>query len=132
MNAFQPSRPPLQPVEPRRSLQRKSRQHRRPYQVVTLETTAKLAVNVLLSAAAVSGLMQLLHYQWFQQEKLWEIQTEVKQAEERVNLLRTDFSRYFDPQQANSIMQEQSNWVEPGQHQVVWQNNAAKVKKPAP
>jgi len=37
---------------------------------VALETTAKLAVNVVLSAAAVSGLVKLLPYQWSQQEKL--------------------------------------------------------------
>lgn len=100
---------------------------------MALETTAKLAVNVVLSAAAVAGLVQLLHYQSSQQAKLQEIQTEVKLAEGRVNRLQTDFSRYFDPQQARTVMQEQSNRVEPGQRQVVWLGKAAKeVEKPAP
>jgi len=68
---------------------------------MAIETTVKLAVNVVLSAA-VSGLVKLLPYQWSQQQKLWEIQTEVK-VEGRVNRLRTDFNRYFDPQKAKSV-----------------------------
>lgn len=121
MNAIQPSRPPLQPVEPRRVVpQRKSRNRRHPYRSMALQTTVKLAVNVLLSAAAVSALMKLLPYYQSQQEKLQEIQTEVKLTEGRVNRLRTDFNRYFDPQQAKNIMQEQSNRVNPGQRPVVF------------
>jgi len=38
---------------------------------MAIETTVKLAVNVVLSAAAVSGLVKLLPYQWSQQQKLW-------------------------------------------------------------
>ena len=127
MNAIQPSRPPLQPVEPRRVTPQIKRHRRRPRpnRLVALETTAKLAVNVVLSAAAVSSLVKLLPYQWSQQEKLWEIQTEVKLVEGRVNHLRTDFSRYFDPQKAKSVMQEQSNRVAPGQRPVILLDKAA-------
>ena len=137
MNAIQPSRPPLQPVEPRRvTPQIKSRHHRsrpRPYRVMALETTAKLTVNVVLCAAAVSGLVKLLPYYWSGQEKLREIQTEVKLTEGRVNRLQTDFNRYFDPQQAKSIMKEQSNRIDPEQRQVVWLDKAAtEVEQPAP
>lgn len=125
MNAIQPSRPPLQPVEPRRVVpQRKSRNRGRPYQSMAVQTTVKLTVNVLLSAAAVSALVKLLPYYQSQQEKLQEIQTEVKLTEGRVNRLRTDFNRYFDPQQAKNIMQEQSNRVNPGQRPVILLNQA--------
>lgn len=131
MNAIQPSRPPLQPVEPRRAPQRKSRNHRRPHQLLALQTTAKLTANLLLSALAVSALAKLLPYQLSQQEKLQEIQTEVKVTEGRVNRLRTDFNRYFDPQQAKSIMQEQSNRVAPGERPVILINKTvSKVKQP--
>lgn len=130
MNALQPSRPPLKPVEPRRvASQRKSRDRRRPYQVMALQTTAKLTINVLLSAVSVSALVKLVPYYWSQQEKLQEIQTEVKLTEGRVNSLRTDFKRYFDPQQAKSIMQEQSNRVDPGQRPVILINQAAKKRE---
>lgn len=119
MNAIQPSRPPLQPVGVRRVPQKKSRHRLSPYRVMALETTAKLAVNVLLSAAVVSYIAQLLQYQWSQQGKLREIQAEVNSTQERVGRLQTDFNRYFDPQQAQNIMQEQSNRVGIGQRQVI-------------
>ncbi len=134
MNAIQQSRPPLQPLEPRR-VEPRPRRHRRshPYRVKAFETTAKLAVNIVLSTAALSALVQILPYQWSQQGKLGEIQTEVTLIEGRVNRLQTDFSRYFDPQEAKSIMQEQSNRLEPGQRQLVLLHKAAtKVEAPAP
>lgn len=132
MNAIQPSRSPLQPVEPRRVPQRKSRNRRRPYRSMAVQTTAKLTINILLSAAAVSALVKLLPYYQSQQEKLQEIQTEVKLTEGRVNHLRTNFNRYFDPQQAKTIMQEQSNRVNPGQRPVILLNQAATKVEPAP
>lgn len=126
MNAIQPSRPPVQPVKPSRVAPRPRRHsRRRSYRVMALETTAKLTVNIVLSAAAVAGLVKLLPYQWSQQAKLQEIQTEVKQTESRVNHLQTGFSRYFDPQQSKSVMQEQSNRVAPGQRQVILLNKTA-------
>lgn len=127
MNATQPSRPPLQKSETRRTAPKiKSRRRPHPYRAIAVETTAKLAVNVVFLAAAVSGLVRLLPLQWSQQEKLQEIQTEVKLTEGRVNLLRTDFDRYFDPQQAKNIMSEQSNRVAPGQRPVILLNRSAK------
>lgn len=121
MNAIQPPRPPLQPKTTRR-VARRPRRHSRRYQhkVMALETTAKLAVNILISAAAVSALMHLLPYTWSQQAKLQEIQTEVKRIEGRVNPLRTNFNRYFDPHQAKILIQEQSYRVDPKQRQVVF------------
>lgn len=133
MNALQPSRPPLKPVEPRRvPSQRKNRDRRSPYQVMAVQTTAKLTINVLLSAIAVSALVKLVPYYLSQQEKLQEIQTEIKLTEERVNSLRTGFNRYFDPQQAKSIMQEQSNRVDPGQRPVILMNTPVKVEQQVP
>jgi cell division protein FtsB len=85
-----------------------------------VETTLKLAVNVTLSVAAVSTLTRILPYQLSQQEKLQEIRAEVNVTEGRVNRLRDEFSHHFDPQQTKSIMQEQSNRVDPKQLQVVW------------
>lgn len=133
MNAIQPSRNTLQPVEPRRVVpQRKSRNRRDPHRSMAVQTTVRLTVNVLLSAAAVSALVKLLPYYQSQQEKLQEIQTEVKLTEGRVNRLRTDFNRYFDPQQAKNIMQEQSNRVNPGQRPVILINKAVTKVEPAP
>jgi hypothetical protein len=89
---------------------------------MALETTAKIGVNVVISAAALSALVQLLPYHWSQQDKLREIRTEVKQMEERVNSLQAEFSRNFDPRQTKSIMQEQGYRFDPRQRQVVLMN----------
>jgi len=119
MNAFEPSRPPLQPVEPPRKASRKSRPLRRhSYQGFAAETTAKLVVNVVLSSAAIAALTQLLPYHLSQRAKLQEIRSEVKRTEKRVDRLHSDFSRHFDPQKAKTVMQEQSYRVDPTQRSV--------------
>jgi hypothetical protein len=125
MNAIQqPTRPHLQPQENRQTVTRtRQKQRRHPHGAVVIETTAKLAVNVVLSTAALAALGQLLPYYLSQQAKLGQIQTEVKGTEKRVNRLRSDFSRYFDPEQAKSVMQEQSHRIDPTQRQVVWMEN---------
>jgi hypothetical protein len=123
MNAFQPSTPPLQPIQKRRVVPRPKRHLRqRSYQLMALESTAKIAVNFAISAAAVSALVQLLPYHWLQQEKLREVRTEVKLMEGRVNSLQADFSRNFDPRQAQSIMQQQGYRFDPSQRQIVLMN----------
>ena len=122
MNAIQPSRPPSQPREPRPSNTRQKKAQRRlnrhPHRARALENTVKLVANTVLCSAAIYGLANLLPNVWAGQQKWQEISTEVKQAQGRVNSLRQDFSRYFDPRQAKTVMQEQSNLVEPGQRQV--------------
>lgn len=82
-----------------------------------------LAVNVLLSATAVSALFHLVSYQRSQQAKLHELQAEVNLATARVNQATEQFNRNHDPQQARRIMQEQTNRIEPQQLQVVWTNS---------
>ncbi|MBW4556133.1 MAG: hypothetical protein KME59_09360 [Trichormus sp. ATA11-4-KO1] len=127
MNASQPSRPPLQPIQKRRIVSRPKRHLRqRSYQVMALETTAKIAVNLVISTAAISALIQLLPYHWTQQERLREVRTEVKLMEGRVNSLQAEFSRNFDPSQANSIMQQQAYRFEPSQLSVVLLNQDGK------
>jgi hypothetical protein len=87
---------------------------------MALETTAKIGVNLVISAVAVSALTQLLPYHWSQQDKLRDIRTEVKLMEGRVNNLQAEFSRSFDPRQAKSIMEEQGYRFEPNQRRVVF------------
>ncbi|MBD0385111.1 MAG: hypothetical protein ICV54_00910 [Nostoc sp. C3-bin3] len=123
MNATQPSRPPLQPIQKRRAVPRPKRHLRqRSYQVMALESTAKIAVNLVVTAVAASALAQLLPYQWSQQGKLREISTEVKLMEGYVNGLQTEFSRNFDPQQTKTIMQQEAYRFDPSQRRVVLMN----------
>lgn len=132
MNAIQPSSPSVRtgtqlrlvpPPHQRRRAKSVRASAKLPVGLV-VETTFKLAVNVTLSVAAASTLMRILPYQLSQQGKLQEIRAEVNVTEGRVNRLRDDFSRHFDPQQTKKIMQEQSNRVDPKQLQVVWTNLA--------
>ena len=133
MNAVQPSRPPLQPIQKRRIAPRPRRHLRqRSYQVMALETTAKIGVNVVISVAAASALVQLLPYHWLQQDKLREIGTELKLMEARVNGLQAEFSHNFDPRQTKSIMQQQAYRFDPSQRQVVIMNkDGTEVEQPS-
>ncbi|HLP89115.1 MAG TPA: hypothetical protein VK184_11065 [Nostocaceae cyanobacterium] len=122
MNALQTSRPPLQPqpTEKRRTTPRPKRNLRqRSYQVMAMEATAKIAVNMVIASVAVSALTQLLPYHWLQQEKLRQISTEVNVMEGRVNNLQAEFSRNFDPRQTKTIMQQQTHKFDPSQRPII-------------
>lgn len=119
MNATQPSRHPLQPPEQRPRRCRNKLWRRKPYRAIALETTVKLAVNVTLSVAAVSALVQLLPYHLSIQTKLGEVRAEVKLTQARVNGLQKEFKGAFDPQQAKTNMQQQSYRVDPARRQIV-------------
>jgi len=122
MNAIQPPRPqPQRPnINKRRSAPRGHSPIRsRSYQTLVLETSAKLAVNLVISSAAVSALVQLLPYHWSQQEKLREINAEVNIIESRVNRLQTELNRNFSPPQARDLMREQSLRIDPSQRRVI-------------
>lgn len=142
MNAIQPSRPRLQPVPSRRESARTSRRTAKQRQrrlernaqnrAMAAEASAKIAVNVVLSLVAVSTLVNLLPSQRFTQDKLREIRSEVKLTETRVNRLRADFTRYFDPQQTPSNLVEQSYRVDPSKRQIIFlENSTAPDEAPA-
>ncbi|MGB3510408.1 MAG: hypothetical protein WBA93_14470 [Microcoleaceae cyanobacterium] len=89
------------------------------YLDITIETTVKLLTNLVLSLCATSALFKLWpHYQSIQ-EKLQVIDSEIQSTTERLGNEKDDFSRYFDPSQAKTIMQEQSNQVDPSQIPIV-------------
>ncbi|NJL62030.1 MAG: hypothetical protein HC903_09605 [Methylacidiphilales bacterium] len=121
MNAIQPSRPPLQQPTPKKRATPRPHRHlrQRSHRVMAMETTVKIGVNIAISTAAISALVQLLPYHWMQQEKLRAVRTEVNQMELRVGNLQTEFSRNFDPRQTQSIMQQQGYRFDPNQRQVV-------------
>ncbi|MGK7921911.1 MAG: hypothetical protein AB4080_18095 [Trichodesmium sp.] len=97
-----------------------SKQKKSTYLGITIESTAKLCTNILLSACVTSALLKLLpHYQSIQ-EKLQVIESEIEVTTDRLNNEKEKFSRYFDPSQAKTIMQEQSNRVAPHQIPIIW------------
>ncbi|HLO85928.1 MAG TPA: hypothetical protein VK203_13090 [Nostocaceae cyanobacterium] len=120
MNALQPSRLSPQPTEKRRTTPRPKRHLRqRSHKVMALETTVKIAVNMVIASVALSALGQLVPYLRLQQEKVAEISTEVKVKEERVKNLRAEFGRNFDPGQSKAIMQQEAYKFAPGQRPIV-------------
>ncbi|NEQ34910.1 MAG: hypothetical protein F6K40_00720 [Okeania sp. SIO3I5] len=98
-----------------------SKQQKSTYLVgITIESTAKLLTNILLSLCVTSALLKLLpHYQSIQ-EKLQVIESEIEATTDRLNNEKEKFSRYFDPSQAKTIMQEQSNRVDSHQIPIIW------------
>ena len=135
MNAVQVTREELQPIQRRRTVPRpKRRLRQRSYQIMALETTVKIGVNLAISAAAVSALSQLLPHHWSGQDKLREMRTEVKTTQKRVDKLREEFNNTFDSGQAKSIMQQQGNRIPLNQKQIVLTNNTtpAEIKEYTP
>lgn len=120
MNALPRYTPPPLPPEPSRHQVVRRRKRRNPHRAIAIETGFKLGVNGILAIVAVSALVKLVPYNLAQQSKLKEIQTEVAALEGRVDRLEADLSRQFDPQQAMSVMQTESNRVDPRQRQVRW------------
>ena len=129
MNASQysrfPVRPPAQPSPRKRATRRSPSKSPRttlsnPPVELAVETSVKLAVNVLLCGVAVSALTQLLPYLFSGRERLQVLETELARTETRVERLRDKFGVYFDPQQTKTIMQEESNLTDPAQLRVVW------------
>lgn len=88
--------------------------------MVAVEISVKLVVNILLSITAIAALTKLLPYQHLQLAKLHSIGVEREEVEKRVENLREDFSRNFDPNQTRKIMQEQSPRVDPSQRRIFW------------
>ncbi|MBD2483202.1 MULTISPECIES: slr1601 family putative cell division protein [Planktothrix] len=112
-----PSASPFRRPRTRRISQQRRTQNRR---LLTVETTVKLGVNLILSAFSISALIQMLPHHRSVSEKVQDIRAEVKMTEERVAKEREEFSRYFDPQQTQSIMQEQGNRIDPSQKPIIW------------
>lgn len=124
MHAIQPA-PPSNPnsSNPSRSKarrpQRSAQKKRHPHREIAVETTAKLVANFVISVVAASALVQLWPHYRELQDKLQEINAEVKVTESRVNQARHHFNRYFDSSQTQRIMQENSTWVDPNQRQII-------------
>jgi hypothetical protein len=101
----------------RRIPQQRLHQNRR---LLTVETTLKLGVNLILSAFSLSALIQILPQHRLASEKLQDIRAEVKMTEERVMKEQEEFSRYFDPKQTQSLMIEQGTRIDPNQKPIIF------------
>lgn len=123
MPAIRPVRPVTvssTPVSRRPQRRTQQNRHQAKNRLFTLETTVKLGVNLILSGFTLSALIEMLPEHRASYEKLQDIQAEVKLTEERVAKEQEEFSRYFDPTQTKSIMEEQGNRIDPTQKPIIW------------
>ncbi len=126
MHAVQPTRshqPPVKsPVKPHRPSVRQNikQRHQQQLRVLTIEATIKLTVHLVLSIYAISALWQIWPRHRNSRERLSQIQSEVQMTQKRLEHQKSNFNRVFDPQQAQSVMQEHTNQLAPGQKQIIW------------
>jgi len=95
------------------------------------EITVKLSVNVLLTLAGVTGLLQLIPYRDAQVKKLEELETAVQVSEQRNQKNFSTFSNTFDPYRTSAIMQDQGSRVAEHQQKVVLKKLPASVPQQA-
>jgi uncharacterized membrane protein (DUF106 family) len=119
MHALQPlESPEFQPQQKHRPRHRRRSENQ--HKALMGEIAVKIIVNLVLSGVAISALVKLLPHHFLQQDKLQEVRSEVKETEVRVERLRDNFSRNFDPSQTKKVMQEQSPRIDPNQRRIFW------------
>lgn len=91
-----------------------------PHRALMWEVGGKLGICLVLLAMVTAGLVRLVPRAIAQHQQLQAIEQDRAHLDQRVQQLQADFGYRFDPQQAQRIMQEQSNRVAPGQVQVIW------------
>jgi len=92
----------------------------RRYLGLTLEITSKICINAAILTVAISALNRLIPNYRTQVSRLEEVEQEVQQTQARVDALREEFTRNFDPYQSQMIMQQQTNQIKPNQRHIVW------------
>lgn len=90
------------------------------YSGLALEISAKILVNAMIATVALTGLNQLVSTYQTQTSRLEEVKQEVERTQARVNTLKAEFTRTFDPYQSEVIMQQQTNQIKPNQRHVIW------------
>ncbi|AZB73026.1 hypothetical protein [Synechococcus elongatus] len=86
-----------------------------------LEPTVKLTLLFAVAALLSTSGLRLLQSAATRLERLQELDAELQLTERRVQILKNDFARVFSTAEARTVMQEQGNWIQPGQKRIVWQ-----------
>ncbi|MBE9032982.1 hypothetical protein IQ266_24910 [filamentous cyanobacterium LEGE 11480] len=116
-------RPQVKPVRRAKTTpQQRQRQQQERHRIFAIEASLKIGVNAVIAGVALMTLFKVIPHRVSQQQKLQELQTEVKVTEKRVNHLKTDFNRAFDSGQERQIAQEQTHFVDPNRTPIVWLN----------
>ncbi|MEB3174583.1 MAG: hypothetical protein VKN60_05250 [Cyanobacteriota bacterium] len=111
--------PPARPHRRKRQRPRTGVAFQPEHQWLLWEIIFKLGLNALFIVGASLSILRLLPYQQIQQAKLEDVRLQVRETERRVEALRRDFSRSFDPGQSRKLMEEVSPRLDPNQRQVI-------------
>jgi cell division protein FtsL len=126
-------RPTVKPVRRAKTTpQRRQQQQQVRNRVLAIETSMKIAMNVVIASVAVTTLFNVIPNRVSQQQKLQELKAEVGVTEQRVGQLKTDFNRAFDPGQERQIAQEQTHFTDPNRVPVVWLNRKGQATAQLP
>jgi hypothetical protein len=71
-------------------------------------SSTKLVVYLLFSILGITSLTNLVLYSMNQQNKLYHLRSEVKDAKQRLATKNADFQYSFDPRVTKSLMEENS------------------------
>jgi hypothetical protein len=118
---------PQPPTSPRRMGRPRRAERFNPHQAIVTETGVKLVVNLFLGLVAASALVRLVPYALAQQTSYQELEARVSEAERRVNRLQADLSHHFAPEQAMSVMQEESARIDERERRIVWIDSASPI-----
>jgi|GEM_PF-462915 len=108
---------------PRRRVRRRSRStltKRLARYTPLFEVGARLGMNTFLAVVALLAMGRLVPHLQSQAAQLEDVNLALSEVEASTSQLKVDFGRYFDPWQAENIMQEQSGYRPPSERQVVW------------
>ncbi len=120
MYALKPGNRKPTPTSSRVVEARYAHRRSRSNQILTLETSIKLAVNIGCILIAAFATTRLAMYEHSIDAKLRELQVALEQAEERSQQTQQQFINNFDPTRGPAIQQEQSGYTDPAQKEIVF------------
>lgn len=94
-----------------------------------LEPTLKLSLLLAVTALLSTSGLRLLQSSATRLERLQELDAELQLTENRVQILKNDFARVFSTAEARTVLQEQGNWIQPGQKRIVWQEPSPETSR---
>ncbi len=110
---------PVTSFQPRPRAKRKSNVVQ---QQKLLSVVGKIVIYSAFSVLGVVSLVTLTKYNFEHQSKLHQLQSVIKEAEQRAQLGNTDFQRSFGTHRSQELMQENSYKLAPGQQPIVIYN----------
>jgi hypothetical protein len=87
-----------------------------------LSVVGKIVIYSALSVLGVVSLVTLTKYNFEHQSKLHQLQSVIKEAEQRAQLSNENFQRSFGTHRSQELMQENSYKMGPGQQPIIIYN----------